>query len=87
MTGSEGSTDRPPSRGCPLEPRHASEVRHIAGDPFDPVLVGPSSAFWGRRPGDYGRVAYVTTHGGTTAPPYGMVRKASLLRTEFHPAT
>ena len=70
----------------PLEPRHGSEVRHIAGDPFDPVLAGPSSAFWGRRPGDHGRVAYVTTDGGTTAPPDGIVRKASLVRAELHPA-
>ena len=69
----------------PLRPRHGSEVRHLAGDPFDPVLAGPSSAFWGRRPGDYGRVAYVTTDGGTTAPPGGIVRRAALLRAEFRP--
>ena len=36
----------------PLEPRHGSEVRHIAGDPLDEVLVGPSSAAWRRNPGD-----------------------------------
>ena len=71
----------------PLAPRHGSEVRHIAGDPFDPVLAGPSSAFWGRRPSDHGRVAYVTTDGGTTAPPDGIVRKAALLRVELHPST
>jgi hypothetical protein len=70
----------------PLAPRHGSEVRHIAGDPFDPVLAGPSSAFWGRRPGDHGRVAYVTIDGGTTAPPDGIVRKAALVRAELHPA-
>jgi sugar lactone lactonase YvrE len=68
----------------PLEPRHGSEVRHIAGDPFDPALAGPSSASWGRLPGDHGRIAYVTTDGGTTGPPDGIVRKASLLRAEFH---
>jgi hypothetical protein len=69
----------------PLEPRHGSEVRHIAGDPFDPVLAGPSSAFWGRGPGDVGRVAYVTTDGGRTAPPAdGIVRRAALLRVELH---
>jgi sugar lactone lactonase YvrE len=67
----------------PLAPRHGSEVRHIAGDPFDPVLAGPSSAMWGRHPGDHGRIAYVTTDGGTTAPPDGVVRKASLLRAEL----
>lgn len=68
----------------PLEPRHGSEVRHIAGDPFDPVLVGPSSLVWGRGSGDYGRVAYVTTDGGVTAPPAdGIIRKAALLRAEL----
>jgi hypothetical protein len=67
----------------PLEPRHGSEVRHIAGDPFDEVLVGPSGAAWRRGPGDHGRVAYVTTDGGTTAPPGGIVRKATLLRVEL----
>ena len=65
----------------PLEPRHGSEVRHIAGDPFDEVLVGPSSAAWRRGPGDHGRVAYVTTDGGTTAPPDGIVRRATLLHS------
>jgi hypothetical protein len=69
----------------PLTPRHGSEVRHIAGDPFDPVLAGPSSAVWGRGPADHGRVAYVTTDGGTTAPPGGVVRKAALLRVELRP--
>jgi hypothetical protein len=70
----------------PLEPRHGSEVRHIAGDPLNEILVGPSSAVWGRGPGDYGRVAYVTTDGGTTASPDGIVRKAALLRVELQPA-
>ena len=70
----------------PLRPRHGSEVRHIAGDPFDDTLVGPSSAAWGRRPGDIGRVAYVTTDGGTTAPPQGVVRPAALLRLQLDPA-
>jgi hypothetical protein len=69
----------------PLVPRHGSEVRHIAGDPFDPVITGPSSAYWGAGPGDEGRVMYVTTDGGTTAPPGGVVRNASLLRVELRP--
>jgi hypothetical protein len=71
----------------PLTPRHGSEVRHLAGDPFDEVLVGPSSAAWGPGLGDQGRVIYLTTDGGTTAPPNGVVRKAALLRVELHPQT
>ena len=67
----------------PLAPRHGSEVRHIAGDPFDETLVGPSSAAWGRGPTDHRRVAYVTTDGGTTAPPDGIVRHAALLRVQL----
>lgn len=67
----------------PLAPRHGSEVRHLAGDPFDETLVGPSSAAWGRDPGDHGRVAYVTTDGGTTAPPDGTTRQAALLRVQL----
>jgi hypothetical protein len=67
----------------PLAPRHGSEVRHIAGDPFDETLVGPSSAAWGRGPTDRGRVAYVTTDGGTTAPPDGIVRQATLLHVQL----
>jgi hypothetical protein len=67
----------------PLTPRHGSEVRHLIGDPLDTVLVGPSSAAWGRGPEDTGRVAYVTTDGGTTAPPDGVVRHAALLRVRF----
>jgi hypothetical protein len=31
-------------------------------------------------------VAYVTTDGGTTAPPDGIVRQAALLRAELHPS-
>lgn len=53
----------------------------VAGEPFDPILVGPSSIAWGRRRGDYGRIAYVITDGGTTSPPPdGLVRPALLLR-------
>jgi hypothetical protein len=70
----------------PLTPRRGSEVRHIAGDPLDEVLVGPSSAAWRRGPDDRGRVAYVTIDGGTTAPPDGIVRKAALLRLELEPS-
>jgi hypothetical protein len=69
----------------PLTPRHGSEVRHLAGDPFDELLVGPSSAAWGPGSGAYGRVLYVTTDGGTTSPPDGVVRRAALMRVELHP--
>jgi hypothetical protein len=69
----------------PLQPRHGSEVRHLAGDPLNDALVGPSSAAWRRGPGDHGRVAYLTTDGGTTAPPDGVVRNAALLRVELQP--
>lgn len=69
----------------PLQPRHGSEVRHLVGDPFNDVLVGPSSAAWGRGAGDHGRVLYVTTDGGTTAPPDGVVRNAAVLRVTLEP--
>ncbi|MGA7806915.1 carboxymuconolactone decarboxylase family protein [Bradyrhizobium sp.] len=52
----------------------------IVGDPFTDQLIGPSSAAWGRAPGDYGRVAYVTTDGGTASPLPGGPRPATLLR-------
>jgi hypothetical protein len=68
----------------PLEPRRGSEIRHIVGDPFDDTLIGPSSAAWGRTPGEDGRVAYVTTDGGTTAPPDGVVRRAAVVRVELN---
>ena len=56
----------------------------VAGEPFDEQLVGPSSAVWGRRHRDYGRIAYVTTDGGLVAPPTDdMVRPARLLRAEL----
>jgi hypothetical protein len=35
------------------------------------------------RPGDHGRVVYVTTDGGTTAPPGGIVRNGALLLAEL----
>jgi hypothetical protein len=62
----------------PVKPRHGSKVRHLAGDPFDEVPAGPPSAVRGRGSGDDGRVMYVTTDGGTTAPPDGVFRKAAL---------
>ena len=79
-THRENTIDR-----VPLRPGQHGAQRHIvAGEPFTEQLVGPSSVAWGRGPNDYGRVAYVTTDGGTTAPPPdGIVRPAQLLRIEF----
>ena len=63
----------------------------VAGDPFTEQLVGPSSAAWGRGPGDYGHIAYVTTDGGHTAIAYHrpgsdeIIRPARVLRAQFDP--
>lgn len=56
----------------------------MAGEPFDEQLIGPSSLAWGRRRGDYGRIAYITTDGELIAPPTDdIVRLARLLRAEL----
>lgn len=55
----------------------------IAGDPFTEILVGPSAAAWGRNPGEYGRIAYVSSDGGTAVPPDGIYRTGKLLRAEL----
>jgi hypothetical protein len=58
----------------------------VAGDPFDELLVGPSAGAWSRSPGDYGRIAYFSTDGGTAQPPAdGVYRSAKILRVEFPP--
>lgn len=65
----------------PLQPGRGPESAIVAGDPFTDSLVGPSSIVWGRAPGDYGRVAYVTTDGGHAKPPAdGIVRPAQVVR-------
>jgi len=67
-----------------LAPGGSGTRQIVAGDPFDDQLAGPSSAAWGRRPGDYGRIAYVTSDGGLVAPPPdGIVRHPKLLRAEL----
>ena len=59
-------------------------MRPLAGSPFDELLLGPSSAAWSRAPDEAGRVVYVTTDGGQTAPPPGTgVRNAKVLRMEL----
>lgn len=56
----------------------------VAGDPLDEQLLGPSSGAWGRASGQYGKVAFFTTDGGTTAPlADGSVRTAKLLRLDL----
>jgi hypothetical protein len=56
----------------------------IAGQPFNDKLIGPTSIDWGRQPEDYGRVAYITTDGGTVKlAPDGVLRPARLMRIEF----
>ena len=67
----------------PIQP-HTAAGRHIAGHPFDEALVGPSSAAWARGPGEDRHIAYVTTDGGTTAPPSGGIRNAALLRMQLN---
>ena len=58
--------------------------RALAGEPPDPILIGPSSAAWSRAPGAKGHVVFVTTDGGTTAPPAdGRVQTAKVLRMEL----
>jgi hypothetical protein len=79
-THRENTIDRVPL--TPAEPEAPRRI--IAGDPFDPELVGPSSGVWGPDADDYGRTAYFTTDGGTTAPPPdGIVRTAKVLRVEL----
>lgn len=67
-----------------LNPANNSDRFIVAGNPLNEELVGPSSVAWGRLPGEYGKVAFVTTDGGTASPlPDGVRRPAKLLRVEF----
>jgi sugar lactone lactonase YvrE len=66
-----------------LNPAQNTDRFIVVGDPFNENLIGPSSAAWSRIPGEYGRIAYVTTDGGTASPaPDGVRRPAKLLRIE-----
>jgi hypothetical protein len=67
----------------PLDPHSCQARQTVAGIPFDTRLAGPSDFAWGRGPQDDGSVAYVTTDGGVTAPPDGVVRPAKVLRIEL----
>jgi hypothetical protein len=65
----------------PLDPSSGQARWTVAGIPLDVQMVGPSSFAWGRGPSDYGSVGYLTTDGGTTAPPPGVgVTPAKVLR-------
>jgi hypothetical protein len=67
-----------------LEPSKNEGTRiSIAGDPFTPTLIGPSSTRWGKGSGEYGRVAFITTDGGTASPPEGGPQPAKLVKIEF----
>ena len=72
-----------------MEPgENSGFTQSVAGDPFTEALIGPSSAAWSRRPGDYGKAAYVISDGGTASPPPGGPQPAKLLWVEFdHPPT
>lgn len=58
-------------------------TQSVAGDPFDETLIGPSSGAWSRAPGEYGKVAYFLTDGGTASPPPGGPQRARMLRLEL----
>ena len=67
-----------------LNPANNSNRFIVAGDPLNEELIGPSSTAWSRLPEEYGKVAFVTTDGGTASPlPDGVRRPARLLRVEF----
>jgi hypothetical protein len=56
----------------------------IAGDPYAEELIGPTSGIWGRGAGEYGRVAFLLSDGGTaSAPPDGVARPGRVLPVEF----
>src|SRR5215472_8179149 len=64
----------------PLDPHSCQARQTVAGFSSDERLAGPSDFAWGRGPQDEGSVAYITTDGGVTAPPDGVVRPAKVLR-------
>lgn len=67
-----------------LVPATYGDRRSVAGVPFTEQLLGPTSMAWSRNPGDYGRVAYVTTDGGIKAPmPDRVLRPSKVLRMQL----
>ena len=63
--------------------RPGSVGKSVVGDPFTEALVGPCSGAWGRAPGEYGKVAYFISDGGTASPAPGGPLPAKLQRVEF----
>ena len=67
-----------------LEPsENGSEILSIAANPFNEELIGTSAGHWGRGRDEYGRVAFITTDGGTASPPAGGARPAKVMKAEF----
>jgi hypothetical protein len=56
-----------------LNPAKNSYRFIVAGDPLNEELIEPSSAAWGRLPGEYGSVAYVSPPMAVPLPPCPMV--------------
>ena len=68
----------------PVDPGDNSGFpQSVMGDPSTEALIGPCSVAWGRGPGDYGKVAYVISDGGTASPAPGGPLPARLQRVEF----
>jgi len=55
----------------------------VVGDPFTEALIGPCSGAWGRASGEYGKVAYFISDGGTASPAPGGPLPAKLQRVEL----
>jgi 4-carboxymuconolactone decarboxylase len=47
--------------------------------------AGPSGGHWGRRPGEYGRLAFCITDGGTASPPEIGPQPARLMKVDLLP--
>ncbi len=55
-------------------------TQSVAGDPPTEAMIGPSSGAWSRALGEYGRVAYFISDGGTASPSLGGPLPAKLQR-------
>jgi hypothetical protein len=52
-----------------LDRANHSERFVVAGDRFTEELIGRSSGAWRRLPGEYRKIAFFTSDGGTASPP------------------